>query len=171
MSDGKCPKCGRYLIPDGEDGFCRCGYDPSCKFMEPELALTAALHRIRELETTVAERERACFVEALQAAQAKDRVRELEAELSRTKKDVEWARQQLPFSHHSGNIADCPTFYDGCNCTVENLAGLMDQAHIDAVKIKELEAENDKMRKALGLIAECTSDRFSYDRAREALKK
>lgn len=50
MSDGKCPKCGRYLIPDGEDGFCRCGYDPSCRFMDPELALTAAMHRIRELE-------------------------------------------------------------------------------------------------------------------------
>lgn len=80
----KCPLCG------GDLERRMCVFE--CLDCGEELS-PATLRRIRELEATVAERERACFIEALQAAQAKDRVRELEAENERLKKALEFIEQ------------------------------------------------------------------------------
>jgi hypothetical protein len=47
------------------------------------------------------------------------------------------------------NIEQCPTYYDGCNCTTENVRGLMEQAGKLAKRAESAEAELLRLREGM----------------------
>ena len=83
---------------------------------------------------------------ATEAAEA--RVAALEAEVARLKeclKEITHVFETTP-GPHGCDPTDCPTFYDGCNCTVENLVGLFKDADTLRTKNAALEAEVARLK-------------------------
>jgi hypothetical protein len=67
-------------------------------------------------------------------------IAELKAEIERHRTERDLARQPINGQHT--NIDDCPTFYDGCNCNLENLVHNINRA-------EKAEADNARLTGAI----------------------
>ena len=151
--DPWCPKHGHML--------CRCDTKDLIEYAEYETTYSnedALKAEIAMLRGRVDRAEQVASNWKTKAEKAdiayKEGMKEYEAQLEKAKKEAEKWRRTAQYLHEDYGFVyvtdpekhtpeDCPTYYDGCNCTVE----VLDHNINEAIRLRE---ENDKLREDIG---------------------